>query len=298
MYVPSLPHIAQYFQVSDYLAKLTVSLYMLGFGFGQLIWGPLSDSYGRKKILIIGISLGFIGSLFCVLAQHIDTLLLGRLIQGLGVACSLTLVRSMIRDVLKGEMLSKLLAYLSLIFGMIPAIAPIIGSYIEYYFDWRAVFYVLTVYMVFVVVMVIIFLPETVARKHIQPFKIKQICIDYVNTFKHAQFLSCAITAGACISGILAYVAISPFLFQSVLGLSVINYGWLTIFIMLVMLLGRGGNVIFLKRSTSFQAMKIGRILMLLGGLLMLVTYVLHLFSVAAILIPYLIFLLGTGLYF
>jgi len=298
MYVPSLPHIASYFQIPGHLAKLTVSLYMLGFAFGQLFWGPLSDSIGRKKALLSGISVGFLGSLICVLSHDIYNLITGRMVQGFGVACSLTIVRSSIRDVLKGEVLAALLGYLSLVFGMVPALAPILGSYIQHFFDWRAVFYVLTIYMIFIVFLVFIFLPETVTNAHKHPLKIKQILKDYVYVASNITFLSCAISAGVCLSGIIAYVTISPFLFQNVIGISVVHYGWLTLYVTITILLGRGLNVVLLRRASSKAAMQVGRWLMLLGGLSMLLTYLIHELNIITVLIPYLIFVLGTGFIF
>lgn len=297
MYVPSLPHIAKYFGVDSDLVKLTLTFYMFGFAVAQLIWGALADTFGRRKILITGISVGVLGSLICMFAFNIDLLLLGRLIQGIGVAVTVTLVRTMFRDIMTGKTLAEALGYLSLVFSFTPAAAPIIGSYLQHYFSWRSVFIVITCYMLFVLFLTC-FIPETCAPEHIHPLRLKQTVKNYFNTLKNRQFLLGAISTSAALSGIMAYAAITPFLFQNELGLSVIQYGWLTIFTLMVMLLGRGLNIILLKRKTGASLMIAGRTIMLLGSLLMLLLYFLGFFSVAAVLIPYMIFLFGTGFIF
>lgn len=297
MYVPSLPHIAKYFNTTSDLAKLTITFYMFGFATAQLLWGTLADTYGRKKILVTGISVGLLGSLLCVFAINIDMLLIGRLIQGIGVAVTITLVRTMFRDVLKGRMLADALGYLSLIFSFTPAIAPIVGSYLQHYFSWRSVFIFITIYMIMVLVIAFI-IPETCAQEHRHPLNLKQSIKDYGSTLKNKQFVIGFISTGCAIAGIMTYAAITPFLFQNKMGLSVIEYGWLTVFVLAILLLGRGLNIALLKKKTTHTLMAAGRTIMLIGGLLMLLFYFVGFFNVYVVLGPYLIFLLGTGFIF
>ena len=107
LYLPSLAAMAHYFSVNIDLAEWSIALYMIGMAASQLLYGPLSEGLGRKKPLLLGLIISFIGCLLCLFAQNIETLLLGRLLQGFGAGACSCLFRAMLRDLFKGELLVK-----------------------------------------------------------------------------------------------------------------------------------------------------------------------------------------------
>ena len=142
MYVPSLPSIANKLQVSAIAVKWTLSVYLFGFASLQLVYGPLSDGFGRKPIFLLGFAIGILGSFLCAIATNISLLLVGRLIQGMGVGAGATLGRSIVQDLYQGdsEKLSKSISSLMMAFSIAPIIAPVFGGYLQQYWGCHSVF--------------------------------------------------------------------------------------------------------------------------------------------------------------
>ncbi len=130
LYLPSLPFIAKGLKSPIHLVQLSLSLYMIGLASSQLIYGPLSDGIGRKKPIIIGFTLLVIGSIICLTASSIKSLIIGRCIQGMGAGCSISLSRAILRDIYTGKHLAKLGSYLAVCSVAIMASAPLVGGYI------------------------------------------------------------------------------------------------------------------------------------------------------------------------
>lgn len=146
LYVPSLPAITTYFHTQQHLAQFTVSLYMLGYALGQFFLGIISDSTGRKKILLNGTALFVISSLFAVYAPNIFALIVYRFLQGVGMAGMGVMCRVIAVDCYRDLTLAKKLTFYSSSWAMGPIIGPVIGSYLQHYFDWQANFIYFTVF--------------------------------------------------------------------------------------------------------------------------------------------------------
>jgi MFS transporter, DHA1 family, multidrug resistance protein len=147
VFIPSLPRLAEAFQ-SDYgTAQLALTLFLVGIALGQPIYGPLSDCYGRRPVLLGGLAIGLFGSFLCLVAPTIDVLLIGRFLQAFGGCVGLVLSRAMVRDLFARDRAASELAYVTMGMSLMPMVAPSIGGLLDEHFGWRASFILLTVFV-------------------------------------------------------------------------------------------------------------------------------------------------------
>ena len=146
---PALPNIAAYFQITQGHAQLTVTLFLLGYACGQLIYGPLANRYGRKPAFYVGICVATLGSLFSILSSPFDSyplLLIGRLLEALGSSAGLVISFTIIADFYYPEQSRRIISYMMLAFAIVPAVAVFLGGFIVQYLSWQGCFYFLLVY--------------------------------------------------------------------------------------------------------------------------------------------------------
>lgn len=144
MYLPSLPVIGVSFQTTAARVQLTLATFMFGMGLGQLIYGPLSDRYGRRRPLLAGVSLYCVSSLGCALAPRIELLIGLRFLQALGGAAGPVIARAVVRDIFEGAEIARVLSIMTLVMGAAPILAPVLGGAVLAAAGWRAIFTVLT----------------------------------------------------------------------------------------------------------------------------------------------------------
>lgn len=293
--VPSLPFIAKSLSASPTSVQWTVSSYLCGLGLFQLIFGPLSDRFGRRHILLVGISIALLGSIFCIIAPNVYTLILGRFIQGAGLSAVYSLLRSILRDCFSGIELIRVGSYVSMLFAIGPTIAPVFGSHLQHWFGWRMVFLALMLYILLLFIIVWWLLPETNQTVNLQAHRLKVIVSNYGQLLKHRVFLVNILNSSVALSGLLIYNVIGPFLLQEQLGLTVIQYGWLAIGITLAMILGRFINGKLVLRVSSKGLILSGNALMWLSSISMLIGGLLGYLNVIAIVGPILLFVFGNN---
>ena len=144
MYLPSMPTIAKQFNVADSTVQLTISCYLLGFSLGQLLFGPLTDSYGRRKILTSGLIIFIIAVFCCGLATSINQLITARFFHGIAASATTIVINALMKHIYRDrDEFSKMMSFVMLISNVAPLLAPIIGGFILFWFDWQANFYAL-----------------------------------------------------------------------------------------------------------------------------------------------------------
>ena len=226
LYLPAFPQLVDEFQVSEGAIQATLAGTMLGFAFGQLLMGPLSDRFGRKWPLIISNLLHIVASVFAIIAPDIITLTLSRVLQGFGAAAGSVVSMAIVRDLFEGVPLVRMLSRLSLVSGIAPILAPLIGSQLLLVVDWHGVFAFLLIYGILVLIAVISFVEETLtpekkayARSHSQLQRYKKVLSDHV-------YIGALILAGMNFTGVFSYLQASPFLLQDQYGLNAQQYGF------------------------------------------------------------------------
>ncbi|MEM7175170.1 MAG: multidrug effflux MFS transporter [Chlamydiota bacterium] len=226
LYLPSMPHIATSLHSSVSLIKLTIPLYLLGFGVSQLFYGPISDNIGRKPILHFGLALFLISSLGALFSTNALMLIVFRTLQGLGIGAAIVNVRAVMRDAFHGKQMAKVSAQIAMTWSVTPIVAPVFGGYIQSYLGWRVNFSAMFFYAALAWLLIFLLLPETLDRNHRKLLHIHAVLKTYKNIFTDKVFLSFSLMSALCYGYLISYATASPFLFQTQLGLTPVQYGW------------------------------------------------------------------------
>jgi MFS transporter, DHA1 family, multidrug resistance protein len=160
LYLPSLPSFTGVFHTDVARVQLTLSVFLLGFAVSQLIYGPLSDRFGRVPMLLGGLTIYLVASWACVFSTSIEALIVARFFQALGGCCGPVLGRAIVRDVYGTEQAARVLAYIGSATALAPAIGPILGGYLHVWFGWKASFYTLATIGALLLVPVLLTLSE------------------------------------------------------------------------------------------------------------------------------------------
>lgn len=143
IFIPSMPGLARDFATDYATVQLTLTLYLIGIGVGQLVWGPVSDRWGRRPVMILGLAVYTLGSALCLIAPSIESLVVGRVVQAVGGCAGLVMARTILRDVYERDRAASMLAYVTVGMVLAPMVAPTVGGYLDAWFGWRTAFAVL-----------------------------------------------------------------------------------------------------------------------------------------------------------
>jgi DHA1 family bicyclomycin/chloramphenicol resistance-like MFS transporter len=209
MLVPALPHAARDLGASVGAMQTTVSLYILGLAVGQLGYGPVSDRFGRRPILMVGLSLYTVAGLAAFFAPNVLWLIVARVLQALGGGAGMALSRAIVRD-MGGQDIARRLALMTLMVTLGPGIAPIIGGLVSASFGWRAIFLLLSLIGVLLLVFLWRLLPET--RPITAEVSVASIARDYRHLLKSPAFVGYAIGGGCSTTSMYAFIAAAPFI--------------------------------------------------------------------------------------
>lgn len=298
LYLPSLPSMAIYFNINSHFIQFTVAVYMIGFCLSQLVYGPWSDAVGRRVPLLTGLVINLAGGLICWLAPNIYFLLLGRLLQGLGVGAANALARPILRDLFEKEKLAIYNSYLALSSVLILSLAPLLGGYIQYYAGWRYNFLFLSMYGFFTLCLVFSKITETSQHHHKDNFKLKVLFKNAKSLLTNKVFMRFSLCALLTYAGILAWLTATPIILQEKMGLNAMQFGWLYIFTGFGFALGAILNINLVAHLGMHKMMQWGLYCQSFAGGFMLFFYLLGYFNVYVIVVPIIIFMMGTSMLF
>ncbi len=250
IYVPSLPSITAFFHTSREYVQLSLTIYIFTYGICQLLFGTLSDSVGRKKILVLGI-LGFtVFSYLATISSSVTELLIMRGLQGAAVAAIGSTSRAMLRDLYSGKEFKKMLSYFTLSWSIGPVLSPVIGGYLQHYYNWKAPFYFLVGYG-FIAFVLSLFFKETLKQAHDLNWRV--VFNNFFTIFKHPVFWGWAIITSLIYAFIVIFGIIGPFLIQTQLHYNAAVYGRVAFFIGVAWMAGNFLNRLLVKFDTHFM---------------------------------------------
>lgn len=266
--VPSLPAIASYFHVDKSWAQLTVTSYMTGFILGQFFVGPISDSWGRKRPFIIGATIYAIVSFLATHATSVHELLLLRFFQGTSVCFIIVPARAVISDMYQGREFEKMVAYMAMAWSIGPIVAPAIGGYLQAYFDWHGPFYFLGFYALLMIILNMLYVPETL--KEIKSLRLKEAFSNYGQLLSSKPYLLTVTCIGLLYSSIVLFGLVGPFLIQQKLGYTPIEFGRMALLMGVALFAGNITSRLLMNYSNTIK-IRVCFSLLLLNAVTMLV---------------------------
>lgn len=296
MYLPSLPAIGLALAADTAAVQLTLSVFLLGFAAGQVVYGPLSDRFGRRPPLLAGLALFVAASVLCALAPTIALLTAARFLQALGAAGPIVLARAVVRDLYEGPAAARELSRMGTIMGFVPAAAPILGGFLQRFLGWQANFAVATVIGLLGILVVAGKLPETLANAGHGRLSVAGIFAGYAALARHRGFLAWLALMSLTYGGLFAYISGSSFVLQGVYHLGEVAFG-------VAFAIGVGGYIagtliaqVLVPRLGLERTVAFGVIALATGGLAMLVLVLFGPGHPAEIVGPMTLYLAGVGL--
>ncbi|WP_391091765.1 Bcr/CflA family efflux MFS transporter [Vibrio sp. NH-UV-68] len=267
IYLPSLPLISQTLEASQADVQLLVTLFLVGFGASQLFYGPLSDAIGRRPVFILGQGIYLLGTVICLLfSHHLESLILGRLLQGLGAGSASVLGRSVLRDSYDGSQLTRALSYISVTASIMPILAPVIGGWLAFYLGWQSVFMFVLCYLMAIFTLGYFVLPETMSYGKSR-FSLRQVVSNYRQLITSRQVLTSASYNWVSYLASLVSLSVMPFLLQHELGLTAAEYGSIMIIPSAGLMIGSLTLNVLTRYLSSKQLLSIAISLLMLAGI-------------------------------
>lgn len=257
LYLPALPTMTTYFNVPEYMTNLTLILFFIFFSIGILIWGPLSDKYGRRPILLVGLIIYTIASILCAASFSIYQLIFFRIFQAIGGGSASAVATAIVKDVYRGKKQESTLAIVQSMVMIIPAVAPVVGALLLTFTSWRGVFVIQGVLCLLIFGGSVIF-QETIKTRG--NGNILQTIGRLGVVLKNPRFSSLLIIFSMTGISMMAFISGSSYIYQNVFGLSSQTYSYFFAFNALGMLLG---PLIYIKLSAYFRRFSIINIVFL-----------------------------------
>ncbi|MEP0072833.1 MAG: multidrug effflux MFS transporter [Marinomonas sp.] len=215
--LPAFPNIAEALSITDYQkTQWIVSAMIFGMVFGEITFGPLSDAIGRKSSIVLGIGIYILGSIVALLASSLEMFLLGRAIQGFGVAGPKIVSRALIRDMYKGAAMARIMSFVMMVFILVPLLAPFIGQLVIQLAGWRWIFALLMTQASVAGVWLVLRQPETLAKENRIPLNRKRLIQDIYSILRRRDVMAFTILLGSIFAGLMLHISTAQSLFQDV----------------------------------------------------------------------------------
>ena len=225
LYLPSLPAMAASLATTEAKVQLTLSAYLVGFAAGQIVYGPVSDHWGRKPVILTGLLIFCLASLACAFTASIDTLIVARFMQALGAAGPIVLGRAIVRDLYDGSRAGKELSRMGMLMGIVPAIAPVLGGLLETAFGWRSAFWAILTCGFCLMLAVTILLPESLRERRAEPISVSSILKGFAILLQHRRYRLYIGLSGLTYAGLFCFISGSSFVLQQSYGLTPLAFG-------------------------------------------------------------------------
>ncbi|MCB1842939.1 MAG: multidrug effflux MFS transporter [Halioglobus sp.] len=294
MYLPAMPLMMAALDTDISHMHLTLSTYLAGFALFHLVCGPLADRTGRRPVLIGGTLLFVVACIGCALSNTVEELMIYRFVQGVGACVGPTLARAVARDVFGPTRAARALSLIAMLMALAPAVAPTLGSILLLWLPWPVVFLFLAVYGVAMIVLIHLFLAESLpVRQSLHPIAIAR---NYAELVRDPLFLAATFGSGMVYAGLLTYLSSSSFVYIDMLGVPIQYFGFIFLTSVAGYMLGSAFSARLTRHFLPEQTVLLGSLLtttasglMLLGGLALRD-------SVLVLVLPMMLYATGMGL--
>lgn len=272
IFLPSMPNLAVSLNTSHDVAQLTLTLYLVAIAFSQLVLGPLSDKYGRRPVILVGIAVYVVASIACALAFTIEQLIIGRILQAAGGCAGIVITRAIVRDLYDQQKATSILGYLTMVMAIAPMLSPIIGGYLDQLYSWRAGFYLVGGLGVILLAFSFTKLHET-NLELVDDMRLFNVFSKYKVLIIRRQYLGYVLGTSFGSAVFFAFIAGAPFYATKVLGLLPSEYGIYFIMVSCGYMLGNFISGRFATRISGQVMLMCGCAILMLGASVLLYFY-------------------------
>lgn len=297
MSLPALPAIAAGFDTSAARAQLTIGVYLLGYASGQLFYGPLSDRFGRRPMLLIGMTIYAASGFLCAFAPTIGIMIAVRLLQGFGGAVGVVVTRAAARDYFHGSQLAQMLSSITAVQAFGPLVAPVLGGILATHFHWQAIFLVQGTFAAAMLLATWSGFGESLSQRDLHAIHPARLLANYLTFFSNPRCIGFALVSACVFSGLFIVLSASPFVLIDVYGVSSQSYGFFFGCSVLGFMIGSFGNRRLLRQgAASERLLRWGLVGLIVAAAAMLVFAASRWGGVAGIMAPYITYCFAISL--
>ncbi len=295
IFIPSMPGLQATFGVSYATAQLTLTLFLIGTAVCQLFYGPLSDRFGRRPVIVVGQGIFVIASLAAALAPTIEALILARTFQAVGGAAGIVITRAIVRDLYGREKSASVLGYLTAVWVLAPMLAPSLGGYLDGLGGWAASFFFLTGAGALVWLAALAWLHET-HHARAETSIVTGLLAGFIHLLVKPKFLAYTLTLAFSSGVFFSFLAGAPYIMVTILGLSPLDYGLWFILTSFGYMAGNGISGRYSERLGIDRMIGIGTYLCFIGCALSVLAFTLGLHSPYSLFLPMFLVAIGNGM--
>ncbi len=296
MYLPALPRIGHEFSTSAANVQLTLSLFLVGFAVAQLFYGPLSDRFGRKPVMVGGLILFIIASIGCALVENIAALMVFRFLQALGGSAGPVLGRAIVRDLYGTKDSGRVLSHIGSMMALAPAVAPILGGLFTVTLGWQSVFWFLAIYGVLGMAIFLRLVEESAPEDHRHPKPIGVILQHYRQLLGDRNYVGYMLTCSLSYAGLFAFLSGASFVLIDLYGVGEQQFGLYFMLVVVGYITGTQLSAKLGQTKSHDSLILLGSSLLIMAGLSMVVLVQLEGANVLSVIGPMTCFLVGVGI--
>ena len=298
LYLPAMPQLEEVFHASASAVESTMVLYLAGFALGQLLYGPITDRFGRKPPLYYSLGLFTVSSLACAFVPSIGWMSVLRLFQALGACGGSVISRAMVRDMFPPSEMRRVFSMLVLVLGVSPILSPMLGSYLLLWFGWTSAFYAQTIIGTLCFIGMHFRLRESLAHESRRPLHLSSILSSYGRLIKDHTFMGATAVCGFSSAGAFAYIASASFVFIKQYGVAIEHFGWLFGSVALGMVVASQINGRMPHRIPLWRVLRVANLVQLAAAVLLLFAVMTGFGGLPVVFFSIFVYIAGQGFVF
>jgi DHA1 family bicyclomycin/chloramphenicol resistance-like MFS transporter len=296
LYGPSMPAIAAAFGTTPAMVQQTLTVYLIAYALAQFAYGPLSDRFGRRPVVIVGLSIYVAGCILAGLSRSIEIMLVARVLEGIGACAGSASSRAIVRDTHIGAPAARIMSMIGMGLAVAPAVGPVVGGYMQVWFGWQSIFVLLSVAGALVLLVAAAWLPETNPAPNRSATQLAGMTRNYGALLGNRRYLGYVALLACTSAGTYNYVALSPFVLINTLGLTPAQFGWTPAVLMVPYLVTSGIGAHLLGRVHAETFVRMGCGVATLGALLLCGVVQAGFVTLPSIILPMMLWMVGIAM--
>ena len=295
LYLPGIPAIARDMGEPAGRIQLTLSAYTIGFALGQIIFGPLSDRYGRVRVMLPGLMVYIVSGVLAALTETANQLIAVRILQALAGAAIMVCIPAMVRDLFPRESCARVMSSILLVMTVAPLVAPLLGGQLLKYWGWQSLFLFLALLGAMALVLAIFHVRESLPNNLRSPLTFTRLLDNYRSVLTHRQAMGCILAHGFFFGGMFAFISASPFVYIELFGVEPENYGFLFGANILAMGCCNALNMRLVGRYKERRMLSFGSRLAALAAIVLVINVLTGFGGLAGIVVPVIVYIACLG---